>query len=196
MSDPEKFTVPGQSRTAFSVLPPPRPGRLPCPPASWAAPRGTRCRRAGRTWRCSLRTVGHQRSLGRPRLAGTPGLSMTKAFTFCIFSGSGTPMTQLICTSSWASRHVLQLRGVDVVAAGDDHALDAAAGSRRSRPASIEPRSPVWTQVRPSAWALEGLSRLLGVVEVAQHHRRAGQADLALAARREPPPGCPCSTIL
>ena len=29
---------------------------------------------------------------------------MMKALTFWIFSSSGTPMTQLICTSSWASK--------------------------------------------------------------------------------------------
>ena len=32
----------------------PAPGRPPCPPASWAGNRGTRCRRGGRIWRCSF----------------------------------------------------------------------------------------------------------------------------------------------
>ncbi len=32
----------------------PAPDRPPCPPASWAGNRGTRCRRGGRIWRCSF----------------------------------------------------------------------------------------------------------------------------------------------
>ena len=39
---------------AFPPLPPPAHGKLPCPPGFWAAPNGTRCRRGGRTWRCSF----------------------------------------------------------------------------------------------------------------------------------------------
>ena len=37
--------------------PPPICGRRPCPPASWAVPRGTRCRRAWRIWRCAFRST-------------------------------------------------------------------------------------------------------------------------------------------
>ena len=106
---------------------------------------------------------------------------MMNAFTFCIFRASGTPMTQLICTSSWASKMFSQLGGVDVVPAGDDHALDAllevdeAVLVHVPQVAGMDPGQAV-------LMGLEGLGRLLRVVEIALHHRGSGQTDLPLLA--------------
>ena len=67
---------------------------------------------------------------------------------------------------------VLQLGGIDIVAAGDDHALDAllevdkAVLVHGAQIPGVDPGQAVGV-------ALEGLRRLLRVVEVAQHHRGA-----------------------
>ena len=74
---------------------------------------------------------------------------------------------------------VLQLAGVDVVARGDDHALDAlaevdeAVAVHGAQVAGVEPDPPVRV-------AAEGLGGLLRVVDVAHHDRGTGDADLAL----------------
>ena len=76
-------------------------------------------------------------------------------------------------------KHVLQLGGIDVVAAGDDHALDAllevdeAVVVHGAQVSGVDPGETVGVN-------LQGLGRLLGVVHVAQHHRGAAEADLAV----------------
>ena len=76
---------------------------------------------------------------------------------------------------------VLELRGIDVVAGGDDHALDALAEVdeavlvHRAQVAGVQPDAAV-------GMLAQGHGRLLGVVYIAEHHRGAGKDDLALLA--------------
>ena len=80
-----------------------------------------------------------------------------------------------------ALQDVLQLGGIHVVAVGDDHALDALAEVdeallvHHAQVAGMDPGQSVGV-------GLLGLGRLLGVVDILQHHGGAGQADLALLA--------------
>ena len=69
-------------------------------------------------------------------------------------------MTQLICTILVAVQDVLQLGGIDVVAVGDDHALDALAEVdeavvvHHAQVAGVDPGQAVGV-------GLQGLGRLL-----------------------------------
>ena len=74
---------------------------------------------------------------------------------------------------------VFQLAGIDVVAGGDNHALDAlgeideAVLVHFAEVAGVQPDAAV-------LMAAEGVVRFLGIVDVLKHDRRAGDADLAL----------------
>ena len=80
-------------------------------------------------------------------------------------------------------QHVLNLRRVDIVAAGDDHPfqplfeVDEALLVHDAQIAGVEPDLAVLV-------LLEGLGGLPGIVHIAQHDRGAGQADLAHGAVR------------
>ena len=77
---------------------------------------------------------------------------------------------------------VLQLRGIDVIAGGNDHPLDAlleidkAVLVHQAQITGVEPKLAVGV-------AAQGLRRFFRVVQITQHHRGAAEADLALCSR-------------
>ena len=79
-------------------------------------------------------------------------------------------------------QNVLQLAGIYIVPAGDDHALDAlgevdeAVFIHLTEVAGVQPDAAV-------LMAAEGVVRFLGIINILEHDGRAGDADLAFEIR-------------
>ena len=78
-------------------------------------------------------------------------------------------------------QNILQLAGINIVPAGNDHTLDALLEIDKpvvvhiAQVAGVYPHPPIGV-------GLQGLRRLLGVSHIFHHHGRAGNADLTLLA--------------
>ena len=135
--------------------PPARPAArasAPCRSACAAARRRTRPSAAA----CSRRAARARTRSARPRSAWLPGARTTSAFTVSPQRSSGTPMTATSATSGCCDERLLDLDGIHVLAAADDHVLDpvgeeevaivvevaAVAGAQPAVRRSARPRSP------------------------------------------------------
>ena len=79
--------------------------------------------------------------------------------------------------------YVFDLRRIDIIAAGDDHALDPLAEvdeTVRVHHAKVSGMQPF----QPIRMPAQSVRRFLRIVDVFHHHRRTGQADLAFLAVR------------
>jgi hypothetical protein len=154
--------------------------------AACRSPSSGSCRRSGRSAAsCSARSGPWQKArISSSVQAARPGL-MIQAHSSSPSASSGTPNT---CTSlhlGVAVQELLDLARVDVLAAADHHVLDAADDVA----VALVVDGGQVAGVHPAV-GVDGLGGLFLVVPVAEHHRIAARAQLALGRAARCGPRC------